>query len=203
MGFSRQEYWSGLPCPPPGLLSDPGIKPMSSASPAMKANSLLLSHQGSHTWIQILALSFTSTGITDKSLKCSELVLSSTKQRYYNLFHRSSRGVNGLICLSHLAQAWSVCVCVYVCIRQSCLTLCNPMGCSPPHSSSHGILQARILEWVAIPFSRAQAWYITHNYIHSLLPVPHTPSVHSLLTLQTSFSISLDITLPSKTTSTF
>ena len=33
---------------------------------------------------------------------------------------------------------------------QSCLTLCNPMDCSPPGSSAHGIFQARILEWVAI-----------------------------------------------------
>ena len=33
-------------------------------------------------------------------------------------------------------------------------TLCNLMDCSPPGSSGHGILQARILEWVAIPFSR-------------------------------------------------
>ena len=37
-------------------------------------------------------------------------------------------------------------------VTQSCLTLCNPMECSPPVSSVHGILQARILEWVAIPF---------------------------------------------------
>ena len=36
-GFSRQEYWSGLPCPPPGVLSDPGIKP---GSPALQADSL-------------------------------------------------------------------------------------------------------------------------------------------------------------------
>ena len=36
---------------------------------------------------------------------------------------------------------------------QSCLTLCDPMGCSPPGSSVHGILQARILEWVAVPSS--------------------------------------------------
>ena len=36
---------------------------------------------------------------------------------------------------------------------QSCLILCDPMDCSPPVSSVHGILQARILEWVAIPFS--------------------------------------------------
>ena len=37
---------------------------------------------------------------------------------------------------------------------QSYLTLCNPMDCSPPCSSVHGILQARILEWVAVPSSR-------------------------------------------------
>ena len=36
---------------------------------------------------------------------------------------------------------------------QSCLILCDPMNCSLPGSSVHGILQARILEWVAIPFS--------------------------------------------------
>ena len=36
----------------------------------------------------------------------------------------------------------------------SCLTLCNPIDCSPPASSVHGILQARILEWVAMPSSR-------------------------------------------------
>ena len=35
-----------------------------------------------------------------------------------------------------------------------CLTLCNPLDCSPPDSSVHGILQARILEWIAIPFFR-------------------------------------------------
>ena len=35
MGFSRQEYWSGLSCPPPGDLSDPGIKPTHPASPAL------------------------------------------------------------------------------------------------------------------------------------------------------------------------
>ena len=35
MGFSRQEYWSGLPCPPPGDIPDPGIKPKSLMSPAL------------------------------------------------------------------------------------------------------------------------------------------------------------------------
>ena len=37
---------------------------------------------------------------------------------------------------------------------QSCLTLCDPIDGSPPGSSIHGIFQARVLEWVAIAFSR-------------------------------------------------
>ena len=40
---------------------------------------------------------------------------------------------------------------------QLCPTLCDPMDCSPPGSSVHGILQARILEWVTIPFSRGSS----------------------------------------------
>ena len=43
---------------------------------------------------------------------------------------------------------------VKVKITQPCLTLCHPIDCRPPGSSVHGILQARILAWVAIPFSR-------------------------------------------------
>ena len=46
---------------------------------------------------------------------------------------------------------------VVVKVAQSCLTLCDPMDCSLPGSSVHGILQARILEWVAIPFSRGSS----------------------------------------------
>ena len=39
-------------------------------------------------------------------------------------------------------------------VTKTCLTLCNPMDFSPPGSSVHGIFKARILEWVAISFSR-------------------------------------------------
>ena len=42
-------------------------------------------------------------------------------------------------------------------VIQSCLTLCNPMVCSPPSSSVHWILQARILQWVAIPSSKGSS----------------------------------------------
>ena len=46
---------------------------------------------------------------------------------------------------------------VKVKVAQSCLTLCDAMDCSLPGSSVHGILQARILEWVAMPFSRGSS----------------------------------------------
>ena len=45
-GFSRQEYWNGLPCSPPGDLLDPGIEPTSPLTPAWQADSLWLSHWG-------------------------------------------------------------------------------------------------------------------------------------------------------------
>ena len=47
-------------------------------------------------------------------------------------------------------------------VTQLCLTLSNPMDCSLPGSSIHGIFQARVLEWVAIPFS-SQVIYIYLN----------------------------------------
>ena len=92
MGFSRQEYWSRLPCPPPCDLHDPGIEPV---SPALQADSLPAE----------------PSAAAAKSLK-------------------------------------------------SCLTLCDPIDGSPPGSPIPGILQARILEWVAISFSNAWKWKV-------------------------------------------
>ena len=43
-------------------------------------------------------------------------------------------------------------------VTQLCLTLCDPTDCGPPGSSVHGILQARILEWVAVLISRGSSW---------------------------------------------
>ena len=53
----------------------------------------------------------------------------------------------------------------WVLVTQSCPTLYDPMDCSPPGSSVHGILQARILEWVAIPFSRRSSPPMNQNHI--------------------------------------
>ena len=61
-----------------------------------------------------------------------------------------------------------VCECVCVCTRmcaQSCPTLVTHMDCSPPGPSVHGILQARILEWVVISFSRRSSWSRDQTHI--------------------------------------
>ena len=51
MGCSRQEFWSGLPCPPPGDLSDPEIKPMSLMFPALEVDSLPLVPHGNSDYV--------------------------------------------------------------------------------------------------------------------------------------------------------
>ena len=48
--------------------------------------------------------------------------------------------------------------CMSVLVAQLCVTLCDPIDYSLPGSSLHGILQARILEWVAMPFPRGSSW---------------------------------------------
>ena len=58
------------------------------------------------------------------------------------------------VCFSPLLLSVIICCC---CVRILCLTLCDPMDCSPPGSSVHGILQARVLEWVAMPSSRGSS----------------------------------------------
>ena len=70
------------------------------------------------------------------------------------------------VCTVYICVHLFVCMYAYVCIfvyvlhaksLQSCMTLCNPMNCSPPGSSVHGILRARILEWVAISSSKGSS----------------------------------------------
>ena len=59
-----------------------------------------------------------------------------------------------------------------VLVAQLCLTLCDPMDCSPPASSVHGILQARILEWVGC-----------HSHLHQIFPTqgiePESPALEA------------------------
>ena len=58
---------------------------------------------------------------------------------------------------THIVLYCVLCTCVCAKTLQSCLTLCDPMGCSPSGSSVHGIFQATVPEWVAISSSRGTA----------------------------------------------
>ena len=78
-------------------------------------------------------------------------------------------------------------------VAQSCPTLSDPMDCSLPGSSIHGILQARVLEWGAIAFSTKslQSCPILFNPIDSSLPGSPIPGILQARTLEwvaTSFS---------------
>ena len=64
---------------------------------------------------------------------------------------------------------WKFYLCICAKSPQSCPTLCDPMDCSPPGSSVRGILQARILEWVAMPFSRGSSQPRDQIYVSCLL----------------------------------
>ena len=68
--------------------------------------------------------------------------------------------MNMLYTLNNASNAHNKCVCVHAKLLQLCLTVCDPMDCSPPGSSVHGIPQARIQQWIAIPSSRgsSQPW---------------------------------------------
>ena len=65
---------------------------------------------------------------------------------------------------------------MFVLVAQACPTLCDPMDCSLPVSSVCGLLQARILEWVAIPFSRGSSRTREKTQIDCVLQADSLPS---------------------------
>ena len=72
-GFSRQEYWSGLPCPPPGDLPNLGLEP---GSPVLQADFLPLSHQESPRSFLLLSRPFS----TKKKKSMQELILQNSER---------------------------------------------------------------------------------------------------------------------------
>ena len=109
MEFSRPEYWSGLPFPPPGDLL------------------------AGHVYVLLLILLLGAFTCNQGSLQG-------------NCFH-----------LQILSKSFKIIDISIAVLSWLSLALCNPMDCSPPGSSVHGILQARILEWVAISSSRGSS----------------------------------------------
>ena len=67
-------------------------------------------------------------------------------------------------------------------VAQSCLTLCDPMDCSLPGSSVHGIFQARVLEWGAIAFSAPSALDPNKWTVKNLIMLGDDPSTTILST---------------------
>ena len=101
------------------------------------------------------------------SPKCSTVVASfllilfpflekKAKQKQRRTLHTPPFTTSKSNILRLLTWRWEIKVCKLF-VAQSCPTPCNPMNYSPPGSSVHGIFQARILEWVAVSFSRGSS----------------------------------------------
>ena len=89
----------------------------------------------------------------------------------------------------------SVCVRALCLVAQSCLTLCDPLDCSRPGSSVHGIFQARILNWVALFL--LQGIFLTQGINPHLLYLQHCRQILYLLSHRESTHNSLVIELNS------
>ena len=77
--------------------------------------------------------------------------------KYRGNSFQKEEAVNGMMCQTKwktVRSGKSLVSFVHAKLLQSCPDLCDPMDCSPPCSSVHGILQARILEWVTTSFAR-------------------------------------------------
>ena len=132
--------WSGLPCPPPGDLPDPGTKLAFLVSPA-------------------LAGVFFTTAAA-KSLQSCPTLCHPRWQPTRLPRPWDSPGKNTGVGCHFLLQCMKVKSESEV--AQSCPTLSHPMGCSPPGSSVRGIFQARVLEWGAVAFFTTGTTYIYH-----------------------------------------
>ena len=141
LGFSRQEYWSGLPFPSPGSLPDPGHRP---GSPALQADSLPIDLQGKPYFISSCCCCWVTSVVSDS-------VRPRRRQPTRMPCPWDSPGKNTGVGCHFLLQCMKVKSESEV--TQSCLTLSDPIDCSPPGSSIYGIFQARVLEWGTIAFS--------------------------------------------------
>ena len=168
MGLPRQEYWSGLQSPSSEGLPHPEIQPMSLLSSALAnrfvffflttvatwgAHKLYKDFQLYRAWYLIDNLVHFIPRKLCSSVSASHLLLSESTVRREGL---PSFGFSPLPdpypATSHTTVATLCLAFKKVKVTSWCLTLCNPKVLSPPGPSVHEILQARILEWVAIPF---------------------------------------------------
>ena len=120
MEFSRQECWSGLPCPSPGDLH----------------------FHPCYEYIRIYEYTHMHRSLSEIiHISCAKFK-SFTGGIMENLFNRLVWKF--FLCMANVSLSQSL----------SCARLCDPMDCSPSCSSVQGILQARVLKWVAVSFSK-------------------------------------------------
>ena len=136
MGFSRQEYWSGAPLPSPSI----GLEDTKTHTEAL-------------TKLPREALTAAAAAAAAKSLQSCPTLRPHRRQPTRLPCPWDSPGKNIGVGCHFLLQCMKVKSEREV--AQLCLTLGDPMDCSLPGSSIHGILQARVLEWGAIAFSEA------------------------------------------------
>ena len=144
MGFSRQESWSGLPCPPPGDFPTQGWNPSLLCLLHWQAGSFTTGT----TWEALWTLAAAAKSLQSCRTLCNPIDGSPPDSPSLG-FSRQEHW-SGLPFPSQCRKVKSESE-----VAQSCPTLSDPMDCSPPGSSAHGIFQARVLEWVAIAFSSA------------------------------------------------
>ena len=178
MEFSKEDYWSGLPCPTPGDLPNPGIKPTSLMSLALASGFFTTSARWEAPYVASVYLNYLCEEPISKysyilkywrgfqhmnlgKYNFASVVSDSVqphRQQPIRLPHPwDSPGKNTGVGCHFLLQ--SIKVKSESEVTQSCPTLNDPMDCSLPSSSIHGICQARKLEWVAIAFSE-----FVHNF---------------------------------------
>ena len=143
MGFSRQGYWSGLLCPPPGAPPDPGTEP-GSLTQAGRCFTAEPPGKPRHPPGKLLFLPPHCLWEAPQGPRLKRhsawLALPHTLPAFsHYLLHLGGS-------LDHASESRSV-------VSDSL----RPLDCSPPGSSVHGSLQARILEWAAMPSSRGSS----------------------------------------------
>ena len=192
MEFFRQEYWSGLPLPSPRATSNPAKTLLGTRThmTGTRTSQTLLgspSHVGSSPklgfrWVQVpVCDKWFHRGHEFDSwsgnwVHVPQLLSPSTRVCMPQFREGTQRSIPMPERRSHLLQ---VRLCMRAKLIQSCPPLCDLVDCSPPGFSVHGILQARILEWVAMPFSgelNAGLLHLPHWQASSLpLTPPGTP----------------------------
>ena len=136
MGFSRREYWSVLPCHPPGNIPDPGIKPKFPACPALQANSLPLVPPGKHIEKSKQLLPYHIHRNYSVNYQ-----FSSVAQSCPTLCDPVNRSTPGLRVHHQLSELTPKLMFIESVMPSSYLILCCPLLLLPPVPRSQGLFQ--------------------------------------------------------------